>query len=76
MYKLDKETDMDMKELISDAALYTFKIIDDDVYVEPYFCKNYKSATEGEAASFINDLLSPERDHTVYLLELVGLRGL
>lgn len=58
--ELEKEEDITLKRFITNGILNGFDIIDKDVHVDSYFCKNYRSATEGKAYSFINELLETE----------------
>lgn len=61
-YKLSFETDSHLSSYLYRGVLEGFRIVDDGVYIEPYFCRNYKSVLEEPCYSVINELIIEELD--------------
>lgn len=61
-YELSFETDCHLSSYLYRGVLNGFRIVGDDVYIEPYMCRNYKSVLVEPCHSFINGLILKELD--------------
>ena len=67
-YYLDFEDNLDKRSYLEDGISHGFAIVDDDVYIEPYYCENYSSVLSGQAFNFVDGLILDEIANGKYVL--------
>lgn len=60
--ELQHESDRELREYLEYGVKQGFRIVDKDVSVPNYFCKNYNSVLNQDSGKYINDLLRQEID--------------
>ena len=60
LWELGHENDSQLRDYLRFGVTHGFYIVDNDACIPEYECKNYRSATSGEAFAFIDSLITRE----------------